>query len=228
MNIVQEALELSVRWQTVSEGKMHPLRAQEAFDLALKLYDGVQRADTSLMLQHGVEVAEFVAAHRGGEEALITALLHDTLEDSLQPSYCVESDIMDLFGVSVLQRIRTLTKPRADSSCPVHIAEKELCFQMRLLTAMSLDPVLLLVKTGDMVSNLRSLSALGVVRARRYVGTVYTYLAVVECLSPSLAGSLHLEAERALRNLLCNQNDEHFTHSENHHAAVDGAVPVES
>lgn len=188
---------VSKRVALLAEGKVYLPRCQAALELADYALQGVVREGGVPALVHSVQVAELASSLGGKEEAIITALLHDTLEDTLRDPTCVSEAIRDQFGTSILNRVKLMSKQTGSLNCPAHRAMAEFQFQHTLAVAMLSDPVCTLVKSCDIICNLRDVGALPFCRAFRYIGSALDFLGIIEHQSPQLGELLISEASKA-------------------------------
>jgi len=134
-------------------GTVDARRLSHAFEFGKRAHDGQTRASGEPYFTHPVAVANILADMRLDEESIITALLHDTVEDcevtldTLQAEF--GGDVAQLVdGVTKLSRLAIKTLP---SSAQAENFRK-------LLMAMSEDVRVLLVKLADRTHNMRTLS----------------------------------------------------------------------
>ena len=134
-------------------GAADPGRLARAFEFGKVAHDGQTRASGEPYFTHPVAVANILADMRLDEDSIITALLHDTVEDcdvtleTLQTEFGGDvSQLVD--GVTKLSRLATKSLP---SSAQAENFRK-------LLMAMSEDVRVLLVKLADRTHNMRTLS----------------------------------------------------------------------
>ena len=128
-------------------------RLARAFDFGRSAHDGQTRASGEPYFTHPIAVANILADMRLDEESIITALLHDTVEDCDVTLDTLDSefggDVAQLVdGVTKLSRLAIKTLP---SSAQAENFRK-------LLLAMSEDVRVLLVKLADRTHNMRTLS----------------------------------------------------------------------
>ena len=128
-------------------------RLARAFDFGRVAHDGQTRASGEPYFTHPIAVANILADMRLDEESIITALLHDTVEDCDVTLDTLDSefggDVAQLVdGVTKLSRLAIKTLP---SSAQAENFRK-------LLLAMSEDVRVLLVKLADRTHNMRTLS----------------------------------------------------------------------
>ena len=123
------------------------------FRFRARAHDGQTRASGEPYFTHPIAVANILADMRLDEESIITALLHDTVEDCDVTLDTLDSefggDVAQLVdGVTKLSRLAIKTLP---SSAQAENFRK-------LLLAMSEDVRVLLVKLADRTHNMRTLS----------------------------------------------------------------------
>jgi len=96
-----------------------------------------------LYFTHPIEVAIILAGQKLDDDTIVTALLHDTLEDT-DASF---KELSELFGVEIAQLIDGVTKLTNLELSSVQAKQAE-NFR-KLLLAMSQDLRVLLVKLGN-------------------------------------------------------------------------------
>lgn len=144
-----------------------------AFDFAKKMHEGQTRSSGEPYYTHPVEVAAILAGMKMDTGTIITAILHDTLEDT-EATYDELSkkfgkDIADLVnGVSKLTRIESQT-----------VEGKQAENFRKLLLAMSEDIRVLIVKLADRLHNMRTLDGISKPEKRRRIA-----LETLEIYSP--------------------------------------------
>lgn len=130
-----------------------PRRLSHAFEFGKRAHHGQTRASGEPYFTHPVAVANILADMRLDEDSIITALLHDTVED------CdVTLDTLNIeFGGDVAQLVDGVTKLSrlAIKSLPSSAQAENF---RKLLMAMSEDVRVLLVKLADRTHNMRTLS----------------------------------------------------------------------
>ena len=128
-------------------------RLARAFDFGRDAHDGQTRASGEPYFTHPIAVANILADMRLDEESIITALLHDTVED------CdVTLDTLDNeFGGDVAQLVDGVTKLSRLAIKTLPSSAQAENFR-KLLLAMSEDVRVLLVKLADRTHNMRTLS----------------------------------------------------------------------
>lgn len=124
-----------------------------AFDFGKNAHDGQLRASGEAYYTHPVAVANMLAGMGLDLDTVITALLHDTVEDCDVSLGTIEAT----FGASVAQLVDGVTKlSRIGEQNRQSTAQAE-NFR-KLLLAMSEDVRVLLVKLADRTHNMRTLS----------------------------------------------------------------------
>ena len=100
---------------------------------------------------HPIEVAIILAGQKLDDDTIVTALLHDTLEDT----DATFKEVTELFGLEIAQLIDGVTKLTHLELSSVQAKQAE-NFR-KLLLAMSQDLRVLLVKLGDRLHNMRTI-----------------------------------------------------------------------
>ena len=152
---------------------LDPGAVVSAFDFAKKMHEGQTRSSGEPYYTHPVEVASILASMKMDIGTIITAILHDTLEDTdatyEQLSKMFGKDIADLVnGVSKLTRIESQT-----------VEGKQAENFRKLLLAMSEDIRVLIVKLADRLHNMRTLDGISKPEKRRRIA-----LETLEIYSP--------------------------------------------
>ncbi len=131
--------------------KLDEVVVRKAIDFAVKYHGSQKRASGEPYYYHPLQVAEIIAQMRLDSDSIVTAILHDTIEDTDLTIECIEKnfskDIAKLVdGVTKLTKIEF----KADN---VRQAEN---FR-KLLLAMSDDIRVLLIKLADRLHNMRTI-----------------------------------------------------------------------
>jgi len=122
-----------------------------AYIFAMKMHSGQKRESGEPYFSHPVAVASILTEYKLDAATIITALLHDTVEDT-PASY---SDIKELFGEDVANLVQGLTKL---SKVQIHSeASKQAENFQKLVLAISSDIRVLLIKLADRLHNMRTL-----------------------------------------------------------------------
>ncbi|MEE9252972.1 MAG: bifunctional (p)ppGpp synthetase/guanosine-3',5'-bis(diphosphate) 3'-pyrophosphohydrolase [Thermodesulfobacteriota bacterium] len=127
---------------------------KKAYVYSAKVHAGQKRSSGEPYLSHPLEVAGILAEMRLGVPTIITALLHDTVEDTLTTL----EDIDSLFGSEVASLVDGVTKI---SKLPVSskIAKQAESFR-KLILATAKDIRVVLIKLADRLHNMRTLEPL--------------------------------------------------------------------
>lgn len=124
---------------------------ERAVDYAKKMHEGQTRASGEDYYTHPVEVAGILAEMKMDATTIVTAILHDTLEDTK----ATFADLEKQFGVEVAQLVNGVSKLTKIES---QTAEGKQAENFRkLVLAMSEDIRVLLVKLADRLHNMRTL-----------------------------------------------------------------------
>ena len=122
-----------------------------AYIFAMKMHSGQKRESGEPYFSHPVAVASILTEYKLDSATIITALLHDTVEDT-PASY---ADIKELFGEDVANLVQGLTKL---SKVQIHSeASKQAENFQKLVLAISSDIRVLLIKLADRLHNMRTL-----------------------------------------------------------------------
>ena len=142
-------------------------RLRQAYELALAAHEGQQRKDGTPYIIHPLEVSEICVELNMDEDAIVTALLHDTVEDTgvrLQ-------QIRQLFGREVSNMVDALTKIKRIDFFARFTGRNKASEQARnlqkLFVAMTRDTRVIVVKLADRLHNMRTLGAMAPVKRQR-------------------------------------------------------------
>lgn len=122
-----------------------------AYVFAMKMHGSQKRASGDPYFSHPIEVAGILTKYRLDSSSIITALLHDTIEDT--PATL--EDIEKLFGHEIARLVDGVTKLSRIELQSDHAKQAENL--RKLVLAMSEDIRVLLVKLADRVHNMRTL-----------------------------------------------------------------------
>ncbi len=136
-------------------------RLREAYRLAAEAHKGQYRRSGEAYVDHPLSVALILASMKVDATCLITALLHDTLEDTSLPPELIE----EKFGKKVLTLIDGVTKI-GKFQYQTSKAEKQAENFRKMLLSMSEDIRVILVKLADRLHNMRTLGSLDSPRQR--------------------------------------------------------------
>ena len=122
-----------------------------AYVYSVKMHGSQKRASGDPYFSHPIEVAGLMTDLKLDQETIVTALLHDTVEDTLS----TVEEIEKLFGKSVARLVDGVTKlSKIEAQTDNERAAENL---RKFLLAMSDDIRVLLVKLADRLHNMRTL-----------------------------------------------------------------------
>jgi len=124
---------------------------RQAYEYGKRMHDGQLRQSGEPYFTHPIEVAVLLAGQKLDDATIITALLHDTIEDT----DATFKEVSELFGLETAQLIDGVTKLTNLELSSVQTKQAE-NFR-KLLMAMSQDLRVLLVKLGDRLHNMRTI-----------------------------------------------------------------------
>ena len=134
-------------------GGVDARRLIRAFEFGKRAHHGQMRASGEPYFTHPVAVANILVDMRLDEESVITALLHDTVEDCEVTLDTLHSE----FGGDVAQLVDGVTKLSRLATRSLPSSAQAENFR-KLLMAMSEDVRVLMVKLADRTHNMRTLS----------------------------------------------------------------------
>jgi GTP diphosphokinase / guanosine-3',5'-bis(diphosphate) 3'-diphosphatase len=134
---------------------------EAAYDYAGRMHAGQARKSGEPYFSHPVAVAMLIAEQKLDDASVITALLHDTIEDTLS----TYSEIALRFGDEIAQLVDGVTKLTNLELSQGGDAQAE-NFR-KLLMAMSKDLRVLLVKLADRLHNMRTIKHLPLEKQQR-------------------------------------------------------------
>lgn len=127
---------------------------RKAYAYGLKMHDGQMRKSGEPYFTHPVAVAAILTEQRLDDATIITALLHDTIEDT-RSTY---TDITAMFGDEVAELVDGVTKL---TNLQLSSTENQQAENFRkLFMAMSKDLRVILVKLGDRLHNMRTIRSM--------------------------------------------------------------------
>jgi guanosine-3',5'-bis(diphosphate) 3'-pyrophosphohydrolase len=125
---------------------------EKAIIFATNAHKGQFRKSGEEYVTHPIAVAEILAEQKFDTFSIITALLHDTIEDTS----VTKEQIADIFSKEVANLVEGVTKLKKIDYQPSHIRQAE-NFR-KSLVAMSKDLRVLVVKLADRIHNMQTLS----------------------------------------------------------------------
>ncbi|MBR4802431.1 MAG: bifunctional (p)ppGpp synthetase/guanosine-3',5'-bis(diphosphate) 3'-pyrophosphohydrolase [Bacteroidales bacterium] len=133
----------------------------KAFEFANEAHKGVRRRSGEPYIIHPIAVAKIVVQEIGlGYKSIVTALLHDVVEDT---EYTVE-DIERLFGSKIASLVDGLTKIKSamDNKMEGQLNEKSIQAEnfKRILLTLNDDVRVILIKLADRLHNLRTIESM--------------------------------------------------------------------
>ena len=132
-----------------------------AYVFGAKMHASQRRADGGPYFGHPLEVAGILTDLRLDDASIVTALLHDTLEDT----HATYDDIVRLFGPEIAELVDGVTKLTQLELTSTETAQAE-NFR-KLLLAMARDVRVILVKLADRLHNMRTISNLAAEKRER-------------------------------------------------------------
>jgi len=147
-----------------------------AYDFAMKAHGAQKRASGDPYFSHPVEVAYKLTNYKLDASTIVTALLHDTVEDTTTTLDEIEKE----FGKEIRTLVDGVTKLSRLEGKSENLKQAE-NFR-KLLVAMSEDLRVLLVKLADRLHNMETLSAIKNPEKRSRIAreTVEIYAALAE------------------------------------------------
>jgi GTP diphosphokinase / guanosine-3',5'-bis(diphosphate) 3'-diphosphatase len=169
--IVKRYRALMRAWNA-NKGVQKNNQVRKAFIMASQAHYTMRRRTGEPYIYHPLEVARIVAGEIGlGETAIISALLHDVVEDN--PDYTIEM-IRQKFGDKVAYIVDGLTKikdgyERLESTAQVESIKK-------MLLTLSDDVRVILIKLADRLHNMRTLDSMPASKQQNIAAeTLYLY-----------------------------------------------------
>ncbi|WP_374433989.1 bifunctional (p)ppGpp synthetase/guanosine-3',5'-bis(diphosphate) 3'-pyrophosphohydrolase [Tabrizicola sp.] len=127
---------------------------RRAYAYGMKMHEGQVRKSGEPYFTHPVAVAAILTEQRLDDATIVTALLHDTIEDT-RSTY---SEVSDLFGVEVAELVDGVTKL---TNLQLSSAGSQQAENFRkLFMAMSRDLRVILVKLADRLHNMRTIRSM--------------------------------------------------------------------
>ncbi len=133
---------------TADEGLLN-----RAYVYAMRMHGSQTRASGDPYFAHPIEVAGILTDYRLDTASIVTALLHDVIEDTPVS----REDIEGLFGAEIAELVEGVTKlSRLELSAGEHTRQAENL--RKFILAISKDVRVLMVKLADRLHNMRTLS----------------------------------------------------------------------
>ncbi len=127
---------------------------RRAYAYGFKMHDGQMRKSGEPYFTHPVAVAAILTEQRLDDATIVTALLHDTIEDT-RSTY---SEVSELFGTDVAELVDGVTKL---TNLQLSSAQSQQAENFRkLFMAMSKDLRVILVKLADRLHNMRTIKSM--------------------------------------------------------------------
>ena len=126
-------------------------RIEAAYDYGKEMHEGQFRHSGEPYFTHPIAVATILTEQRLDDDTIITALLHDTIEDT-KSTY---QGVAERFGTEVAQLVDGVTKL---TNLELSSSDNKQAENFRkLLLAMSKDVRVILVKLADRLHNMRTI-----------------------------------------------------------------------
>ena len=136
-------------------------RVKEAYRIAVDAHEGQKRASGEDYVNHVVEVATLLAQFKLDTASLVSALIHDVVEDT----ELTLTDVEEQFGFEVGQIVDGVTKiGRVEFRSHT---EQQVENYRKLLLSMAQDARVILIKLADRLHNMRTLEHLGPDKRKR-------------------------------------------------------------
>ena len=134
--------------------KSNSAKIVEAYNYGQTKHEGQFRKSGEPYFTHPVSVAEILAEQRLDDATIITALLHDTIEDTGS----TKQDISRLFSHEISELVDGVTKLTKIQLSSMETQEAENI--RKLLMAVAQDIRVILVKLADRLHNMRTIKAM--------------------------------------------------------------------
>ena len=131
--------------------KLDEVMVRKAVEFAVKYHGSQKRASGDPYYYHPLQVAEIIAEMRLDSDSIVTAILHDTIEDT----DLTFQEIEQHFSPEVAKLVDGVTKLTKIEFNPDNVRQAE-NFR-KLLLAMSNDIRVLLIKLADRLHNMRTI-----------------------------------------------------------------------
>lgn len=149
---IAEVKEELIKMVAASNSNADLAKISRAFDFASHAHRDQRRTSGDPYIMHPAEVAMILTELKLDTASIITALLHDTVEDTGVTMEQLESE----FGIDIAKLVDGVTKLAKIEFQPEHVKQAE-NFR-KLFIAISEDIRVLLVKLADRLHNMRTLT----------------------------------------------------------------------
>ncbi|MDR0838248.1 MAG: bifunctional (p)ppGpp synthetase/guanosine-3',5'-bis(diphosphate) 3'-pyrophosphohydrolase [Oscillospiraceae bacterium] len=127
------------------------VRLRSAFDYAVAAHEGQKRKDGTPFVTHPLAAAEIIAEMALDEDSLISAMLHDCIEDTA----ATHDEIAKKFGGDVAEIVEGVTKLTRVTYTSKE--EEQMENLRKMLMAMARDIRVILIKIADRLHNMRTM-----------------------------------------------------------------------
>ena len=128
-------------------------RIMKAYEIAKKAHEGQTRASGEPYINHPLNVAKILIDLKPDEDSLITAILHDVLEDTDTKI----DELKEIFGESIVPLLQGMEKLK---NVYYRGRERQIENLRKMFIAMSNDIRVILIKLADRLHNMRTLNFL--------------------------------------------------------------------
>ena len=135
--------------------KLNVENINKAYDFGKKAHGSQTRASGDPFFSHPFEVANILAQMKLDENSIITALLHDVIEDTL----ATKEEIKKIFGIEIANLVDGVTKLSKINLQQTN-KNKQVENLRKFILAISEDIRVLFVKLADRLHNMRTIKFL--------------------------------------------------------------------
>ncbi len=125
-----------------------------AYEVANRAHMGQKRVSQIDYIFHPVSVAYILVEMGMDTPSIVAALLHDTIEDT----YVTRDDIKEMFGAKIADLVEGVTEFRKIRSSSQE--EQQAANIQKMLTAMSRDIRVIMIKLADRLQNMRTIECM--------------------------------------------------------------------